>query len=389
MSLGFASRAIGSRRARAWTCGLALWLYACSGSQGSGEDDAFGRVRSTTDAAIAEDSGTGSAFAGSGSALPSAAAPPAQCGELPVNQMPEDLACVGLYTNVAGKTLAPGVRAFTPAHQLWSDGAQKQRWISLPEGTKIDNTDPDSWQFPIGTKLFKEFSWNGRRVETRVFWKEGDRHWLKGAYRWSADESAATLFAGGEVDVAGHKYYIPSAKECDQCHKGREERALGFELVSLALPQAQGMSLSVLMKEGLLSVAPPSATFAIGDDGTGRAAPALGWLHVNCGVSCHNGNSAAEGYSTGLRLRLPADGIDGRSSANFDAIETTVGVVAETPEWRNRVRIVKGNPRSSLLYMLASTRNPSDPKQQMPPIASRVADSEGVMALDAWIRAMR
>ena len=211
--------------------------------------------------------------------------------------------------------------------------------------------------------------------------------WLKAAYHWSDDESDAERFAGGEVDVAGHTYYIPSPKECDQCHKGRTDRALGFELILLGLPGADGLTLSELMKQGLLTKN-PKGTLEIGDDGTGKAAPALAWLHVNCGVSCHNNNSAAEGYASTLRLRLPYEGIDGGSSADFDAIKTTVGVVAHTPKWMGMTRIVPGSPDASLLYKLASTRDKAMPSQQMPPIASRVVDADGIKLVNDWIAAM-
>ena len=42
--------------------------------------------------------------------------------------------------------------------ELWSDGAKKQRWIQLPPGEKIDVADLDNWQFPKGTKLWKQFT---------------------------------------------------------------------------------------------------------------------------------------------------------------------------------------------------------------------------------------
>jgi hypothetical protein len=313
---------------------------------------------------------------------------PASCPELAANAVPNELECTGLYTDVAAKRVASAIREFAPAHQLWSDGAEKQRWIYLPEGTQIDSSVPDDWKFPVGTKLFKEFSWSGHRVETRMFWKAGEGRWLKATYHWNEAETAATRFAGGEVDVAGDTYYIPSAKECDQCHKGRDDRALGFELISLGLPGASGLTLTELVDADLLSDPPTQADYEVGDDGTGNAADALAWLHVNCGVSCHNNNSSAEGYASDLRLRLPSDGIDGRSSAEFEAVRTTVGVAAETPRWSEWTRIVPGSPEDSLLYYLASTRDAANPKDQMPPIASRRVDLQGLGALDAWIRSL-
>src|ERR1043165_6412078 len=56
--------------------------------------------------------------------------------------------------------------SFSPQYPLWSDGAHKRRWIYLPPGTAIDASRLDAWEFPIGTRLWKEFSLGGP-IETR------------------------------------------------------------------------------------------------------------------------------------------------------------------------------------------------------------------------------
>jgi hypothetical protein len=89
-----------------------------------------------------------------------------------------------------------------------------------------------------------------------------------------------------------------------------------------------------------------------------------------------------------MYLRLKADETDGRSTAVVDAISTTVDVAATTPRWSERTRIVPGSPQDSLLYFLVSTRDPANPKDQMPPIASRVVDDDGVALIEEWIRSM-
>src|SRR5690349_1150852 len=81
---------------------------------------------------------------------------------------PRRLSSAGLYTNIAKKELAKDLVEFTPRYQLWSDGAEKRRWIRLPKGATIDKTDIGRWRFPVGTQFFKEFSLEGRRLETRL-----------------------------------------------------------------------------------------------------------------------------------------------------------------------------------------------------------------------------
>ena len=312
----------------------------------------------------------------------------ADCAGSASDQLPDDLACTGLYEDIRSKQLAQGVQMYRPAAQLWSDGAEKTRWIYLPEDEQIDTSDPDEWTFPVGTKLFKEFQWQGKRAETRIFWKIAERRWLRTAYQWNDDETRAKRFGGGDVRVGGDSYYIPSAKECDQCHKGRSDNVLGFDAVLLSLPGADGVTLSQLLRERRLSQTAELEGLALADDGSGHAAFALSWLHANCGISCHNGNSAAEAFSTGLRFRLSVADLHAATSANSDALATSVGVAARTPRWSGWTRLVPGSPDDSLLYFLMSTRQVDMPRDQMPPIATRVVPLSAADELSAWIASL-
>lgn len=397
-------------RARHVLATLLVALTAC-GDDGAGaspsERDAsasgMGGKQSDSGKPTPSDSGGGGAAAadsgmtsGSGAMADAAPAPgrdggdtvPGDCPTLPSGTLPEELYCTGLYADFESKTPARGVREFAPAHQLWSDGADKTRWVFLPQGSTIDASDPNDWRFPVGTKLWKEFRWKDKRAETRIFWKTGETRWAKAAYQWNEDDSAATRFAGGMVEVAGEDYYIPSPKECDLCHKGRTDRALGFEAGLLGLEGATGVTLAQLIDDGLLEGNEITGALSIGDDNTGKGAAAMAWLHVNCGVSCHNANPAAEGYKTDLKLRLSAAELDGSALLLADARITTIDVEATTLRWSGRKIIVRGSPEDSLLYSLITHRDPANMKDQMPPIATRVVDDEGVAAVQAWIEAL-
>jgi hypothetical protein len=295
------------------------------------------------------------------------------------------LLCTGLYLDIATKQLAPGVEPYSPAIALWSDGAEKDRWIRLPPGTTIDNSDPTEWVFPVGTKLWKQFVKEGRRVETRLWQKVRDRFWVDAAYAWNEDESAAVQTGGGDIPFGNGVYHIPKQDECEKCHRGRNEHILGFEQVELGLPGATGLTLPRLAAEGRLSTPPSAEPLAIGDDGTGAAAPALGWLHANCGITCHNSNSNSTGYGAGMDLRMDSRRLDGQSVAGFDSLRTTVGVTVNTPAWTNRTRIVAGDPTASLLYELISNRGMG---KQMPPIATSEVDVTHVALVAEWIRRM-
>jgi hypothetical protein len=113
---------------------------------------------------------------------------------------------------------------YSPQYPLWSDGAVKRRWIQIPEGTYVDASDPNSWEFPFGTKLWKEFSVAGRRVETR-YMERTDEGWQFAAYQWSEDEQEATLAPERGTRVSaevapGVRHAIPSRLDCRACHDG-------------------------------------------------------------------------------------------------------------------------------------------------------------------------
>jgi hypothetical protein len=333
------------------------------------------------DAGSDDDGGTGPLFEG--------LTCPEQIDRAP-DGLPDDVACIGLYTDVRAKRISPEVRQYAPAVPLWSDGSGKQRWIHLPPGTRIDATTPGEWVFPIGTKFFKEFRVHGRRIETRLFQKVREDRWVRATYEWNRSETRAVRSAGGDrpgVRLNGVDYHIPTERECDLCHGGREDRILGFEAISLGLPAAQGVTLRTLIEDDLIAPEPTRTELRVGDDGTGVGAPVLAWLHINCGVSCHNDNQNSEAYSSGLRMKLYPDELDGRPSRQFDAVQTTVGVATKTKRFgENQKRITPGAPESSLLYRFVSSRGSE--KDQMPPIASKVVSVDDVLLIREWIEAM-
>jgi hypothetical protein len=304
---------------------------------------------------------------------------------------PNTIECTGLYTDLAKKIIAPGIRAYSPAVPLWADYAGKRRWIWLPPGTQIDASNPNEWTFPVGTKVWKEFGRDGIVVETRFFHKVQAGYWVWTTYAWNADRTEATSSAGGDMPWGsdGGVYHIPTHDECDQCHGGRSDSLLGVEQVSLGLAGATGLTLAQLAAEKLITPPPARTDLVVGDDGTGLAPVALSWLHINCGVACHNDNPNSTAYGSSMRLRLDPTLLDGRSSANFPSRTTTIGMVANNPMWNSQVRIAPGAPQDSLLVKLITNRGTNNSvNDQMPPIASLLVDGPDTLDVFAWIAKM-
>ena len=82
--------------------------------------------------------------------------------------LPARLSEAGLFTDASMTTAGGEYRPYTPRSELWADGATKRRWVRLPEGATIDASNIDDGSFPVGTELWKEFTVDGRRIETRV-----------------------------------------------------------------------------------------------------------------------------------------------------------------------------------------------------------------------------
>jgi hypothetical protein len=301
------------------------------------------------------------------------------------SHIPSRLECTGLYDDFATRQVAAGVREFAPAVWLWSDGADKSRWIQLPPGTKIDTSDPAEWKFPVGTKTWKEFRHNGKRMETRFYYKTEPDFWINATYAWRDNETRTQKSFGELVAVDdGSTYVIPTQADCDECHKGRKDRLLGFEAPLLGLPGATGITLDMLVKEGLLTHPPAKVSYEMPDDGTGLAKQVLPWMHVNCGVSCHNEGTRSKGNGTGLFLRIHPLELEAKPIADWNLIKTTIKVEAHLAQFAGRTRILPGSPEESLIYNLASTRGTG---AQMPLIATRVVDTKNVDLLREWIRA--
>jgi hypothetical protein len=268
------------------------------------------------------------------------------------------------------------VLAYTPAFELRADGATKRRWISLPEGAVIDVRDPDDWRFPKGTKIWKEFTRDGTRVETRMLLKFGDgvNDWAAAAYVWLADGSDAELEPEGARDALGTAHDVPPADRCMGCHGGRGGRVLGFSAVQLASTEEGALLLSQLSAAGALSGDVPDAKLP----GSASERAALGYLHANCS-HCHN---ASRPENDGPRCYDP------RNELDMSLKVSRLGSVGQTPTYETVVgsAIEPGDPDGSELLQLVSRRSEGEAgKDQMPPLASERVDEQGVALLRKWI----
>ena len=194
----------------------------------------------------------------------------------------------GLYVDGSCTRLAEGVQPYTPSYVLWSDGAQKERFLFLPAGTTIDTTDPDGWIFPVGTTFWKTFALGALRVETRVLTKvsaeAGTTAWTMRVYAWNEAQDAVTEVVDGVTNALDTEHDIPAQAMCERCHQGSADVGLGVSAIQLNHDGA-GVTLASLEADHVLTVDIPLSDAVVPGNDVERAA--LGYMHANCS-HCHS-----------------------------------------------------------------------------------------------------
>lgn len=288
-----------------------------------------------------------------------------------------------------------GLIAFSPQYPLWSDGADKQRWIALPPGTSIDAGRPDAWDFPRGTRLWKTFSHAGRPVETRYIERAADGRWRYATYVWRADSAEADLAPlRGTVlsipEAPGGRYVVPGRGDCLACHAGAAAPVLGFAALQLSGDRDENAvhgrprrddepDLRALVERGLVRglpaalVAQPPRIAA----GSALERAALGALHGNC-AHCHH----AAGGQVPVRLDLMQRVADAPVSA-ADVLRSLVDTPLRYAAADGATHaIVAGDGAKSVLLQRMRLR---DGRTQMPPLGTERADEATLALLARWI----
>lgn len=287
------------------------------------------------------------------------------------------LSATGLFADAASGSLAPGVVEYRPSFELRTDGAKKRRWVYLPPEARIDTRDMDAWQFPAGTKFWKEFTRDGVRVETRLLHKVGSAaaDWVALSYVWTGEASDAVAVPDGLENARGTPHDVPPARRCMGCHGGAPGRVLGFGAIQLAHDASDDeMSLGRLARENRLTEpAPPSSSLRVPGDAVTRET--LGYLHANC-AHCHN------------QHRPPSDGprcFDPRKAFDLSLRVARLQTPEGTPAYATTVgRIMTpGDPDGSALFRRVASGTFYQPR--MPALGSETVDHDAVLLLRTWI----
>lgn len=251
---------------------------------------------------------------------------------------------------------------------FWSDGADKQRMVAVPQGDRGRVGDDGVVRWPVGTVLVKSFEHEGALVETRLLVNHGDA-WVGYGYAWDDDGLDATLVEDETLGDTG--WIFPGLRGCPACHTDESGGPLGTTGPQLARTITRDGNevdqLDDLVARGVLedpgSVTPLPADDAPLDDRV-RA-----YLDVNCS-SCHRDEGTGGRASLDLRreVALSDTGLCGEPSAGDLGIADA------------RI-VVPGDTERSIL--LARIGAPGDAR--MPPLATAIVDEQGVELVRSWI----
>ncbi len=293
---------------------------------------------------------------------------------------PATLGEYGFFVDPATQTPASGVTPYRIQTPLWSDGAEKLRFVYLPAGTKAKAQGVGLLDLPVGAALIKTFKLEGRLIETRVLLHRADG-WVALPYQWNREQTEARLaLAGARLELTTPQgqaisYAIPNKNQCKECHQQKD-------MVVPIGPKARNLSVSWLTsfhQAGELDAVPKvTSRVPLWEDRAKLAAApvARGWLDSNC-AHCHNPGGSASNSGLDLRweqsdpvklgiMKRPVAAGRGSGGLEFD--------------------VVPGHPdKSIMLYRMGSLEGGI----AMPEVGRSSIDPDGQAAVAKWIREMK
>lgn len=293
---------------------------------------------------------------------------------------PATLGEYGFFVDPATQTAASGVTPYRIQTPLWSDGAEKLRFVYLPAGTKAKAQGDGLLDLPVGAALIKTFKLDGRLIETRVLLHRAEG-WVALPYQWNREQTEARLaLAGARLDLKTPQgqaisYAIPNKNQCKECHQQKDA------VVPIG-PKARNLSaawLTSFHKAGKLDAVPKvSSRLPLWEDRAKLAAApvARGWLDSNC-AHCHNPTGSAS--NSGLDLRWEQS----------DPIALGVNkrpVAAGRGSGGLEFDVLPGHPEQSIMiYRMGSLEGGIS----MPEVGRSSIDPDGQAAVTQWIKEMK
>jgi uncharacterized repeat protein (TIGR03806 family) len=306
-----------------------------------------------------------------------------------VRKYPRSLSEYGFFLDAAARQPDARVIPYELNTPLWSDGADKLRYIYLPDGAVM--TDPganDEWggllNLPVGSAIIKTFAFgegeDQRFIETRLLLHRADG-WLALPYKWNEEQTEARLaLVGARMELTRPdgetiSYQIPNKNQCKQCHVkdgavtpiGPKSRNLSAEWLTAQVEAGR--------IEAMPAVRDTVPHWQVRDASADIEELARGYLDVNC-AHCHQPGGSAS--NSGLDLRW-------EQQDTYAIGIRKPPVAAGRGAGGHKVSIAPGNPDASILvHRMSST----EPGVAMPELGRSTNDRAGIEVVRAWIEGM-
>ena len=300
--------------------------------------------------------------------------------------IPELLSASGCVDPVDTAMPYSGLLPYDINARFWSDGADKSRFIGLPNGTTITINEDDDWEFPAGTVIVKNFRLGDSLIETRHLMRHPDGVWAGYTYEWNEQQTDARRIIGGKtVSIDGQDWVFPSGAQCEQCHTAAAGSALGPETAQMNRDftyPGSGITSNQLhtIDHVMMFTAPlagtPDTLPRLVDPADGAATldeRARSYLHTNC-ANCHRPGG---GTPVDIDLRY-VTALQDTAACDLTPQAGRLGIADA------RI-IAPGDAARSTLVARMSRRGDN---VAMPPVGSTVVDTAGVALLTDWVNSL-
>lgn len=294
---------------------------------------------------------------------------------------PKTLSATGCVDPADPRRPAAGVIPYDVNVALFSDDAEKERFLALPDGAAMAVEASGHLLLPAGSVLIKSFELGGVPVETRLMVRHDDGEWAGYSYAWREDGSDAELLENTVTRQFGAEAWTyPSRQNCLDCHTEAAGRSLGTELAQLnrAIDYERGRfdQVSTLAHVGLIAgqLPQPLPEFpALSNVAASIETRARAYLHANC-ANCHRPGGKT-GVSFDARFEVPLAAMQlcdvNPSKGNFGLLGAKL--------------LKPADPTRSLLSVRMHTAIAS---ARMPPTGRTRTDTVGTAIVDAWIASL-
>jgi uncharacterized repeat protein (TIGR03806 family) len=305
--------------------------------------------------------------------------------------------------DIANQQPSENVLPYEVSAKLFSDYAIKSRFVVLPKGEQIYQTNGE-FAYPIGSTLIKSFYYpadirepekNIRLMETRLLINTNEG-WIGYPYVWNKTQTEAFLeIAGERLDVSfinsqgneeSFNYSVPNFNQCKGCHVnqnkmkpiGTKARLLNHEY---NYPDGSMNQLKKWSMLGMINNLPAISTISHTPDyndpkdGT-LEERARAWIDMNC-AHCHR--LGAPGETSGLFLN-----IEEKNKTRLGVYKPPVAAGRATGNLK--YTISPGSPERSIMIQRMLSK---DPGIMMPELGRKLVHKEGVELVSQWIKEMK